>query len=87
MIPRRGRDRYVEPVPNSLIADLEEMLSAEFDRVPIAHVRRQLLRGARDLRGQIVPESLGEMLYILVRHRIANHRREGAVSASADSPV
>lgn len=62
----------MEPASDSLISDLENMLRLEFDGMPESYVRDQLVQGARDLRGQIVPESLGEMLYILVRHRLAH---------------
>lgn len=75
------------PASESLISDLEEMLIAEFKRIPVDYVHLQLIQGARDLRGQIVPESLGEMLYILVRHRIASSLDEGAAERTTGALV
>ena len=72
MVPGRRRDRNMEPASDSLISDLEEMLNLEFGEYPQGYIRRQLIQGAEDLRGQIVPESLGELLYILVRHRLTD---------------
>jgi hypothetical protein len=58
------------------IAEVEELVSllqSQFADTSSERIRDVLDEGARDLAGQIVPESFSEMLYLLARHRLAQH--------------
>lgn len=58
------------PLPADEFERLHSMLTEQVPQIPSDEVRHEMVRGFRDLDGQIRPQSLAEMLYALVRYRL-----------------